>query len=639
MAILCFYIKIYLRSNKHTVIVLFRELFCVCFVLLFFPFLVSGETYSYTFTAKQIGKTGVVDLGGVEWIFTGTTGKSWDYNETKGQQFGSRALPYRTMSLSTKKIAGVIESVIVNTSGSSGIEATFEVTVGGVRYGDVIDLTSTPTDYTFEGLSSGEIKISYTQPSTYAAIYIKSISVVYSEYKELNVGTIYAVNNKLTLNTLTIKSDRDQSGEVKVDAGSLKANQVIIEKIIDDKRWYFFSLPFDCRLEDVVAVDGNGKELEYAKDATSGDYVINEYDQERNVVTGKAWKELLGTGHTLNAGQGYIIGYFGEGDVVVQFPSVKAQIILPPDNKTLDYTDRWIIDGENSTKGFNLIGLPYYQKVNGELTPMLVTIPNADGKTYTQVEYGDVSITPFTSFFVQTSEAPVFTTQIEQHAAPSFFARGIVNKVVITFADDSGASDQTTIIDDVNSTIEYEIGCDLVKWIGYADIPQIYSIQGDDILAFNSVAIDNTIEIYLGVYAPTSGEYTFAFSKKSTGNLNEWELCDTETSAIISLTQAEYRVFLAKGEYKKRFKFRKKRQIPTDCNDGLEDVFMRIDNGRLQMNNVSIGAEVYVYDAIGRLVDMLTVNSNLLYYDFAVRGVYIVVVCNAMKTTILKIIY
>ena len=71
------------------------------------------------------------------------------------------------------------------------------------------------------------------------------------------------------------------------------------------------------------------------------------------------------------------------------------------------------------------------------------------------------------------------------------------SKVVISLTDVNGGCDKTTIIDNPTSTTDYEIGSDLVKWIGYADLPQIYTIQGEDMLAFNSLAMDNSFVMLL----------------------------------------------------------------------------------------------------------------------------------------------
>ncbi len=520
-------------------------------------------------------------------------------------------------------------SISIESDGIATVKAQGENTNNWLRYNDQSGL--------FSCYASGQKDI---------CIYKKSIvKVTTSEYyicgyKTVESGGVYDVEDDFALNTLTIKSNYDEAGQINVTAGALTAQKVVVEKTIDDSRWYFFSLPFDCELADVVAEDNEGNVLEYASDATSGDYVINEYDQVRSNGTGKAWRELLGTQHTLNAGQGYIIGHFGIGEVIVRFTSAEEQIISVPGNKVLSYTDTWIVDGENSTRGFNLIGLPYYESVGGELQPTLVTIPNDDGITYKQEEYVDADITPFTSFFVQTESAPIFTVEADPVAVPMMCAKGILEKMVLTFSSADGVGcDKTTIINNPNSTIEYEIGRDLVKWIGYADIPQVYSVQGDDILAFNSMAVDNSMAIPLGVYVPADGEYVFAFDEKSVGDVCEWVFVDKELDTETFLGEEDYNIYLEKGKYEDRFELRKQQFVETGCSSEELDFDVWIENGTLFVDVWDDGVEVCVYDAVGRMIGWNRMVDGEMRFDCSERGVYLVVINRKSDLKTVKVVY
>ena len=429
-----------------------------------------------------------------------------------------------------------------------------------------------------------------------------------------------------TANTLTIKSNFDEAGEVNVTAGALNANNIVIEKTIDASRWFFFSLPFDCNVADIVATGTNGK-LEYAPDASNGDYVIAKYDGTNS------WVELIGTSHTLNANQGYIIGHFGSGDVTVKFPSNGAQNISAPANATLAKT---------SDNGFNLIGLPYYQKTNTSLNVSHLSIPNTDGKTYNQTDDLNLlsSIAPFSSFFVQTEqENIVFTLGEQKNAAPMLRANGITDKAVITLTDANGGEDRTTIINNPNKTTDYEIGHDLTKLIGYASIPQIYSLQGDEMLAFNSLAIDNSTVIPLGVYAHADGEYTFALNEKSLGDLQGWELYDNETGKTTRLAYEDLTIYLEQGTHEGRFEIRLQQRITTNCDNSMGDMMTWTANGTLNINNMPTDAVVYIYDAVGRMIYVATTNATTFNYNFVARGVYNIVVRSADNTVSFKTIY
>ncbi len=136
-----------------------------------------AEEYTYTFSAKQFTANGTKTLDNVDWTLAGDGGY-WGYDGTKGQQFGSGSLPYKSMTFSTSGISGTITKIVVNTSGASSVNASFTVSVGGTQYGSSTKLTTSATDYTFTGSASGDIVLSYTQSSS-KAIYIKSISVTY----------------------------------------------------------------------------------------------------------------------------------------------------------------------------------------------------------------------------------------------------------------------------------------------------------------------------------------------------------------------------------------------------------------------------------------------------------------------------
>lgn len=140
----------------------------------------ADATYSYTFTAKQYTANGQENLGNVNWTLAGDGGY-WGYDATKGQQLGSSGSPYKSMTLTSASFSNVTE-IVINTSGASKIDAKLTVSVGDKQIGDTISLTTSATNYTFTPSTplTGEVVLSYTQTSA-KAIYIKSISVTYSE--------------------------------------------------------------------------------------------------------------------------------------------------------------------------------------------------------------------------------------------------------------------------------------------------------------------------------------------------------------------------------------------------------------------------------------------------------------------------
>ena len=131
--------------------------------------------YSYEFNSTQFSSNQTKELNGVNWTLSGEGGY-WNYDSTKGQQFGSGNKPYKELTLVSSEVFKNITDIHVNTSGANDINATLSVYVGGNQIGETVTLTNVATEYQFESEISleGVIKLVYTQTSS-KAIYIKGI--------------------------------------------------------------------------------------------------------------------------------------------------------------------------------------------------------------------------------------------------------------------------------------------------------------------------------------------------------------------------------------------------------------------------------------------------------------------------------
>ena len=138
-----------------------------------------ADTSTLTFTAACEG-SGTAD-DGVKWTVT-SDGTESIFDNTKGIHYGTSNGQVTYIKLSTSKISGTVTEVVVNASTASGVTASVSVTIGGNAYGgDAQSLTTSATNYTFEGSASGDILVTVTKPSKAAkAIYVKSIAVTYS---------------------------------------------------------------------------------------------------------------------------------------------------------------------------------------------------------------------------------------------------------------------------------------------------------------------------------------------------------------------------------------------------------------------------------------------------------------------------
>ena len=136
-----------------------------------------GEgAWSYTFANGDLGSS-TVTLNGLSWNFVMNDADylGFDSSNGRGLQMGKKADPASSITLSTEGIEGTVTKIVVNSAGASGTDAVISVKVGGNEFGSSQNLSTTPTDYVFEGQASGKIEIGWTV--TAAAVYVKSITI------------------------------------------------------------------------------------------------------------------------------------------------------------------------------------------------------------------------------------------------------------------------------------------------------------------------------------------------------------------------------------------------------------------------------------------------------------------------------
>ena len=463
-------------------------------------------------------------------------------------------------------------------------------------------------------------------------------TVDYNETSEIDTDT--------EVDRLIIKSKFDETGKIEIlnDTTLIVNKDIRLEKTIDGSRYYFFSLPFDCKISNIKATKANQEKIEYATDETSGDWVIAQYDQNTAAEnagdpTSNAWCEILDTNHTLKANRGYIVGYFGEEETIkLTFISSPKQTISTPNSTTLTFEDdyKWYTKGEvESANGWNLIGSPFYQTIKEGTLTNFVTIPKTDGKTYTQCQYSDALknglITPFCSFFVQLAEnsAPTITTQSVNNTPSSNYKSEIIT---ISITNSTNKSDHTTIINNNDCTAEYEIGSDLKKWIGYADIPQIYTIDNEIPLAYNSQKINHSTILSLGVYSPTEGEYTFTANK----NYPNVYLIDKQNDITTNLAQSNYTTYLSQGIHNNRFEISFPKSTSTNLNIHNTKIEYFTQNGMVYITNLPQNAIIYVYDCNGKMIDKTVFD----HYALPAKGLYhIIIMENDTKIDNFDVIY
>lgn len=149
------------------------------------------KTYDYTFTKKVFSKNESQKLGDIEWNLSGDGGY-WGFDKTtgpkKGQQFGSKSMPYKNLKLSTNVEINNVKEVTVYGSTASEVTATMQLSVGELKSENyTLSATNKAYTYTLDSQTSGIVEINIKQ-TTSRALYMKEIKITYNDSVMYNVS-------------------------------------------------------------------------------------------------------------------------------------------------------------------------------------------------------------------------------------------------------------------------------------------------------------------------------------------------------------------------------------------------------------------------------------------------------------------
>lgn len=344
---------------------------------------------------------------------------------------------------------------------------------------------------------SSNIELTVTNNTTINNMYVQpNATVLSNDTKSINVNKliVYSNNNDVP----------------KIDADINAVAGIVFEKTIDDQGWYFFSLPFDCTVSDIICSKNYGSE-----------WVIKSYNAQgfANGNTGNNWV-ALNSNDIITAHQGYIVGV-GTGSAILTFnPSTWMTAYDKTNNQSINVTTVDGTAGDNKYKNWNIIGTPFFTEVgpstDKELTgiagisgDLYVSIPNpADfGQTYIQRKSSEVNLPAFNAYFVQVASSGTvsFTTQ----AAASKVINTISESHLELELHNTNQKDVTTIYINENSSNAYEIGKDLIKMGHNPSSIQLYSNSTHGKLRCNSLPFSSNNQIPLGIYNPINESITF----------------------------------------------------------------------------------------------------------------------------------
>lgn len=478
----------------------------------------------------------------------------------------------------------------------------------------------------------------------------------------------------LKVNKLVMRSKGDEVPVAEINGTLTIADKLYHAKRIDAARFYFFTLPYDCNVADITYY--NGEVL-----AGSGiDHLIKYYDGAGRAIGQNAGHWEVYTGSLLEAGKGYIVAI--SASLNGSFESnPKKELLFPMTNALSETTTKTVAVGTygigdasigDNHKGWNLIGCPFmsnYSPIdakglkvgtyedgtwneggkiftyNPSVTVPYVTMPNTDGKTYTQKLASSQDLQPFRSFFVQVGKEGELITDV------AFSSANRVSKaprkapaadaavwVELTLSNATG-SDATTVIVDDDKTTDYEIGADLEKMLGYAALPQFYSLKSSTRLAFNalpSALASNAVP--LGFYAPASDTYTIALNTTQAQNLEGVYLTDNVTGTVTNLLLGDYSFTSGRTLNDARFSLAVVRSVTAVDNVSIGMVTPVVHRRTLRIDNAPVGSFVRVYDTLGREVVSEQISAETVVYQLQIPGVYHVQILSKDSKSVYKVV-
>lgn len=496
--------------------------------------------------------------------------------------------------------------------------------------------------------------------------------------------------NTLTVRSLQIRANGDTVGSAYIE-GNVKMDnpRIIHDKRIDNSKYYFFTLPFDCPVKQITEMNGTSLGVY----GTS--WAIKYYDGASRVENRgleSNWK-LVPSTETLRAGKGYVIAIASEQKKFIRFPMVVEKTFTEKDNaKTIDVTMYGYGQALAGTLGYNnvgwnLVGNPYityfssssvgndgvnnglielfglYQKIGQGITTwelintdkIYVTVPS--GGAYAQFVASQRQLSPFISFFVQAQATGTLTFSTTSRNQAPLMVSGAKSQtanpqnIVALDLNVNGNIDRTTFIINDAYTKDYEVGYDLLKWKGSwaAKIPYVYSFDNENNpLAFNALSYDSAREIMpIGFYMPTNyAPYTFSINQAES-DLNNLEHVYLlyKGSVVADLLVSDYtNTNIKRMAENKDFAITIQRagnistpiiETPTE---GLVP-YAWTSGHDLKLAQLPAEGNVIVRDAVGRIIaSAVLTGDDTQMFTLPCDGVYIVSVINKQNNYTIKVV-
>lgn len=379
-------------------------------------------------------------------------------------------------------------------------------------------------------------------------------------YLKINGDNVQVIND-LCLDSYLYKYE-NYAGQILSNCSNVTINGTAKVNLgTTEKRWYFFSLPYDVKVADIVSTNNDGKVVQKA---------VRYYDgaNRANVGGTGSWKNFE-TDAVIPAGTGFIMQTnYDSWNLCPSYNEKKQNMVATTEYvKTLDVND----SETASNKGWNLVGNPWQCFFNNHYLNFTgpITVWDTYNKTYVaySITDDDYAIRPNEAFFVQCPDAEhntigfpkegrQLTAEIvnQNPVQANAFARAAqadVRRLVDVVISDGEHQDQTRIVLNDGASMDYELTCDASKMMSMdVSVPQIFSIgnEGTSYSINERPVADGTV--VLGFYAGKAGEYTIKLSRNGAEAVT---LIDLQTGDETDLVNYEYTFTADAGTVNSRF--------------------------------------------------------------------------------------
>ena len=338
-----------------------------------------------------------------------------------------------------------------------------------------------------------------------------------------------------------------------IENGNLNVDELAFILNVYPGRWYFFSFPFDVKLNDIKL---NG-----------GKWVWRYYDAETRAANGSGgWKNV--EGNVLKANQGYIFQSNTAGDLELPVGNPDYTQQANSDEKEIDLQT---INARNpQDASWNFVGNPnlsYYGLDDmAETFDAPITVWDQEQQTYTAVVPGDddYDFHPFEAYFVQTPDNASSLTfendkratysQTEKKAANRARRRAAMtvneNRLLVNLTlSDGNTTDKTRVIFNDENQMTYEAGRDANKFMSMANVPQLYTLDAQDVKYSVNNRPNGNREVRVGFVANAEGTYTIAADRMDC----RMALKDNLTGTVHQLDGESYSFYSEAGTFDNRF--------------------------------------------------------------------------------------